>query len=106
MPRVKGSDVNKSEEIRQLLKLNPRMKTKAIVAELKSRGIDVHPNQVYIIKTKRRARHRKAAREAAAGEGRRAGISDPVQFVLKIKDLASQAGGIRTFKKLVDALAE
>jgi hypothetical protein len=35
-----------------------------------------------------------------------AGVSNPVDLILKVRSLAEAAGGIRKLKQLVDALAE
>jgi hypothetical protein len=55
MPR-KSRDVNKSEEIRQLLTSSPEMPVKDIVGTLRGRGIKVATNLVYFIKGKMPAR--------------------------------------------------
>jgi hypothetical protein len=106
MPRTKGT-VNKSEEIRQLLKVNPAMKAKEVVSSLAARGIKVADALVYFIKGKlkgRKARKRRArqmvARVAATGNG------DPVATILKLKSLANEVGGLKRLKQIVDALSE
>jgi len=99
--------VNKSEEIRQVFKSNPKMPVKEVVATLAGRGIKVADNLVYFVKGKitgRRGRRKHAgqmvARVAATGN------SDPVKTILKVKGWANEVGGMKNLKALVDALSE
>lgn len=103
---AKKSGVNKSAEIRAILDKNPKTPAKEIVAALSDKGIKVSQNLIYFIKAKMGARRRKARRQKAVATARISGGSDPVQLVLKVRELATQAGGIRNLKKLVDVLAE
>ncbi len=106
MAKRNGRKGTKSEAIRDLLRQNPRMKTKAVVEALKVKGIDANPNLVYLVKAKMKRRRRRQQREQALASSRNAGIANPVDFLLKIKQLAVDAGGIRKLKQLVDVLAE
>ena len=106
MPKQKG-DVNKSEEIRQLFKANPKMPVSEVVSTLAGRGIKVADTLVYYVKGKmkgRRGRHKKAqqmiANVAATGN------TDPVKTILKVKGWANEVGGLKKLKALVDALSE
>ncbi len=57
--------VNKSEEIRQLLRSNPEIHVKEVVSALAKRGITVLDNQVYFQKGKmkgRKGRRKRAQR--------------------------------------------
>jgi hypothetical protein len=99
--------VNKSEEIRQLLRANPTMPVKEIVSTLAGRGIKVQESRVYFIKGKikgRRGRRRRVqqmvSRVAATGN------TDPVKTILKVKGWANEVGGLKKLKELVDALSE
>jgi len=83
------------------------MTAKEVVQDLARRGIKVADTLVYFVKGKmkgRRGRRKKArqmvANVAAMGNG------DPVATVLKVKALASQLGGLKKLKALVDALSE
>jgi len=101
------SDVNKSEEIRQLLKSNPKMKAKMIVAALGERGISVTEVLVYYIKGKVKGRRgRKKRANAMVAKVAASGSADPLATILKIKSLANDVGGIKRLKALIDALAE
>ena len=104
MPRGKKNGVNRSAEIRALLKNEPKMKVGEIVQALAARGITVSGNLVYLQKAKLRRRRRRARRAAAITAGTRAGVKDPVQLILRVRALANEAGGLKQLKLLVDAL--
>jgi hypothetical protein len=96
----------KSQAIRELLQQNRRMKTRDVVATLGERGIQVTPNLVYLAKSKMRQRRRKQKREELLANSRKAGITNPLDFLVKVKLLANDAGGIRKLKQFVDIMAE
>ena len=103
----KQDGVTKSEEIRQLLQANPNMPAKEVVDTLARKGIKVTDTLVYFIKGKMKGRHgrrqkahRMVANVAATGN------SDPVATILKVKRWASEVGGMKKLKALVDALSE
>lgn len=99
--------VNKSEEIRQLLRANRKMKAKAVVSALAEKGIKVSESQVYFVKGKIKGRRgrRKKARQVVAKVAA-TGNTDPVATILKVKSWAEQVGGMKKLKALVDALSE
>ena len=96
----------KSAAIREILTQNPNTPVSEIVSTLAGRGINVTSNLVYALKTKARARRRKQRRQEAVQAGQNAGMANPVSLVLKVRQLAREAGGIKHLKKLVDVLAE
>jgi hypothetical protein len=109
--------VNKSEEIRQLLKANPEMHVKEIVATLAKKGIKVLDNQVYFQKGQMKGRrgrrkrvHPMVANVTATGitdsVAATTGNHDAVKTILKVKSWASEVGGMKKLKALVDALSE
>ena len=104
MPRRKRGQ--KSAAIRELLAQNPKTPVREIVSTLAGRGMKVNPNLVYAIKSTSRARHRKQQRQQAVQAGRNAGMANPVALVLRVRQLAVEAGGMRHLKQLVDVLAE
>jgi hypothetical protein len=104
--RAGHNGINKSDAIRDILSRNPHTPVREIVSTLNQRGITVHPNLVYLIKSKAKARNRKQKREKALENSRQLGIVNPVQLVLEVRRLAEQTGGIRHLKQLVDVLAE
>jgi len=96
----------KSAAIRELLAQNPNTPVSEIVSTLASRGIKVTPNLVYALKAKGKARHRKQKRQQAVEAGRNSGMANPVALVLRVRQLAVEAGGLKSLKQLVDVLAE
>lgn len=106
MARPALGEVNKSAAIRELLEADPNTSNKEIVTALKQRGIKIHPNLVYIVKSQMRAKRRRQKRQKVVENSRQMGIANPVELILDVRRLSEQAGGIRRFKELVDALAE
>ena len=102
MARRSGNGaVNKSQEIRNLLEENRRMSAGEIVSRLAAKGIEVQPSLVYLVRGKSRKGRRKQGRQRAAARV----ASNPVVLITKVKDLASQVGGMGHLKQLVEALA-
>jgi len=104
--KTKGA--TKSEEIRQLLKANPKMPVKEVVSTLAGRGIKVLETQVYYIRGKIKGRRgrRKNARQTAEKVATATEIVNPVVMILKVKGWATDVGGLKKLKALVDALSE
>jgi hypothetical protein len=96
----------KSRAVREALAQNPRMKVREIVSKLAGQGIEVSANHVYLIKSKRRAKHRRHQRQQAEQAGRNAGMANPVTLVLKVRQLSVEAGGMKHLKQLIDVLSE
>ena len=103
----KKNGVNKSEEIRQLFRSNPEMPVKEVVAKLAGRGIKVADTLVYYIKGKMKGRkgRQKHARQMVE-RVTATGNTDPVATIIKVKRWASDVGGMKKLKALVDALSE
>jgi hypothetical protein len=99
--------VNKSEEIRQLLRANPKMPVQEIVSTLAGRGIKVADTLVYFVKGKMKGRkgRRKKARQMVAKVATTTGNHNAVATILKVKRWA-EVGGMKKWKALVDALSE
>ena len=49
---------------------------------------------------------RRAKRERVAASSRQTSATNPVEVVIRVKDLAREVGGIKNLKMLVDLLAE
>jgi hypothetical protein len=102
--------VNKSEEIRQMLRANPMISAKEVSETLKAKGIKISDKLFYLVKGKmlgKRARKKKARNmvaKVAATTGN--GNIDALSTILKVKALANQLGGLKKLKALVDALSE
>jgi hypothetical protein len=103
----KTNGESKSDEIRKLIKANPKMPVKDIMSTLAGRGIDVTDTLVYFVRGKMRGRRgrRKQARQMVAAVAS-TGNSDPVATVLKVKRWAEEVGGLKKLKALVDVLSE
>ena len=101
-----GKPVNKSQAIRDLFADAPEADSKTVIARLAERGVKVTPTMVYYVRSKLRQAKRKAKRERVAASSRQTGAGNPVEVVLRVKDLAREVGGIRNLKLLVDLLAE
>jgi hypothetical protein len=105
-PTNNGKRVNKSQAIRDLFAVNPKADSKTVIAQLAEKGIKVSPTMVYYVRSKQKLANRKAKRERVAESSRQTGIKNPVELVLRVKDLAREVGGIKSLKQLVDLLAE
>src|SRR5437879_5733815 len=104
----KKNGINKSEEIRQVLKADPAMKTKEVVAALAAKGVDVNESLVYFVKGDlrgRKARKRKIGKMVAK-VAETTGPADALSTILKVKKVATEVGGLKKLKALVDALSE
>jgi hypothetical protein len=104
--KANGSGINKSALIREILSKNPKIKVKEVVALLAQRKIEVNPNLVYMIKSKRSRRTRKEKRKLAVEATRTAGFANPVQLIMEVRSVAEKAGGMRHLKQLIDLLAQ
>jgi hypothetical protein len=111
----KATGLNKSDEIRQLLKANPKMKAKEVVAALAEKKVDVTEALVYFVKGKlkgRKARKKRAIRKIAkvAEKVAKVGVTmnghDTVSVILKVKKLAYEVGGMGKLKAMVEAIGQ
>jgi hypothetical protein len=98
--------INKSAAIRDMIAQQPQARSKEIIALLGAKGVKVRPTLVYYIKSKEKHRMWQEKRRRATASSQNSGASSPVQLIIKVKDLAREAGGIRYLKQLVDILAE
>jgi hypothetical protein len=106
----KNGGVNKSDEVRQLLKANPEIGAQEAVAKLAEKGIKVSGNLFYFVKGQikgRKARKKKAQRTVTkVAESTHGTRSDAVTTILKVKSWANEVGGMKSLKALVEALSE
>lgn len=108
MARKASNGVNKSQAIRDLLKESPKIKAGDAIAALSEKGVKVAPGLFYLVKgkvaggksRKKRATEKAVRVVAATGNG------DALSTILKVKSLASEVGGLRTLRSLVEALSE
>jgi hypothetical protein len=113
---TKSGEVNKSHEIRELLKQNPSISASEAIATLAKRGIKVVPNQFYFNKGKmlgKKGRRKKARQMVAnvtatmsSNGATPTKTSDVIATILKVKHLAGEVGGLKKLKSLVEALGE
>jgi hypothetical protein len=94
-------------DIRDVLKQNPKLTAKEVVAALTKKGLKVKEGLVYFVKGQMRGRkgRRKKARQMVA-RITATGNTDPVATILKVKRWANEVGGLKKLKALVDALSE
>lgn len=101
-----GDASNKSQAIRDIYTADPKADTKTVKARLEEQGIEASPALIYYIRGKLGKARRRAKRAEATESIHRTTGRDPIDVVLRVKNLANDVGGIRHLKKLVDALAE
>ena len=101
-----GKRVNRSEAVREALAQNPKAGSRDVIALLAAKGVKVSPTLVYYVKSKQNQARRRARRAEVAATSRRTATTDPVELVMRVKQLAGEVGGIRNLKMLVDLLAD
>lgn len=101
-----GQTVNRSQAIREVFAADPKADSKTVIARLGEKGVKVSPTMVYYVRSKLGQAKRRAKRERVAETSRRTASQNPVELVLRVKDLAREVGGIANLKQLVDLLAE
>jgi hypothetical protein len=106
--RING--VNKSEEIRQILRANPKVSAKEVSDTLRAKGIKISDKLFYLVKGNmlgKQSRKKRAAKMVATVAGTTGtGNADALTTIIKVKSLANQLGGLKKLKALVDALNE
>jgi hypothetical protein len=107
---AKKNDINRSEEIRQLLKANPEIGPKEVVAKLAEKGIEVSNALFYFVKGQikgRNARKTKVQKTVTkVAESTHTTRTDAVSTILKVKAWAREVGGLKNLKALVEALSD
>ena len=99
--------VSKSEEVRQLLKANPKITVKEAAAALGEKGITISENLFYYVKGQMKGRKKKARQVVSkVATATHTTKSDALATILKVKKLAHEVGGLKSLKALVDALSE
>jgi hypothetical protein len=104
----KRNGPSKSAAIRDVLMANGKLTAKEVVSILAAKGIKVREGLVYGVKgyMKGRKGRRRKAQQMVARVTPTTGSADAVKTILKIKSWASEVGGLRRLKALVDALSE
>jgi len=111
MAKKNDNGVNKSEEIRQLLKANPKIESKEVMAKLAEKGIQVSHGLFYFVKGQikgRKARKTKSSENTVTkvAESTHVTRTDAVSTILKVKSWAKEVGGMKNLKALVEALSD
>ena len=106
----KSNGINKSEEVRQLLKANPEITAKEVSAKMAEKGHKISSNLFYFVKGQmkgRKASKQKAQKAVAkVAESTHVTKGDALSTILKVKGWAKEVGGMKTLKALVEALSE
>jgi len=110
----KSGDINKSEEVRKLLKANPAITAKEVVAALAEKGIKISNALFYFTKGQmkgRKARKQKDRKTATAKVAEasiviKGDVLSSILTILKVKGWAKEVGGMKTLKAIVEALSD
>ena len=111
MAKKSNGGVNKSEEVRQLLKANPATTAKEVVDKLAEKGIKISNALFYFTKGQMKGRKARKAKDqtkavAKVAESTHVTKSDALATILRVKGWAKEVGGMKTLKALVEALSE
>ena len=105
---AKSKKVSRSTLIRQYLDQHPQAGAKEVAEALAKQGTKVTVGLVYNVKGRltqiKVHKRQKAKRVAQAGQ--KTGSADPVASIVKVKELAKEAGGMANLKRLVSVLAD
>ena len=103
------SDVNKSQAVRDLLTENPNLSFQETSGTLATKGINLTKGLFYLVrkglKSKKRKSKVKVAQEMAIPSSNGGG-DDALTTIKQIKGLATELGGMKNLKALVEALSE
>ena len=99
---AKKAKINKSEVIRELLTQNPQRPVKEIVMTLGEKGIKVQPSLVYFLKSRMKRDKRMQVRKSFTETTGKPG--SPVELIIKVRNLATEAGGYDQLKRLIEIL--
>ena len=107
--RYRRNGVNKSEEIRRLLRANPKVSAKEVSDTLRAKGIKISDKLFYLVKGNmlgKQSRKRRADKMVATvAETTGSGNADALSTILKIKSWANEVGGLKRLRALVEALS-
>ena len=101
MARQKNG-VNKSEEIRQMLRANSKVTAREVCDTLGARGIKISPKLYYLVKgdmlgkQSRKNKARNMVAKVAISTG--TGSADALSTILKVKRSANEVGGLKKLK--------
>ena len=112
--QAQTGEINKSEEIRKLIKANHNITANEAISTLAKQGIKIDSSLFYFNKGKilgKRGRRRKMQRKVAnvMSNGQTVAApakSDVIGTIKKVKGLAAEVGGLKKLADLVAALSE
>ncbi len=105
MAKHRNGQINKSQAIRDYITANPGASAQQVVEAMSAAGIRVAIGLVYMVKSKKPKRRTTPASAPAATKPEKPG-GDPIGYLLRVKALADEGGGVAKLKQLVDAMAE
>jgi hypothetical protein len=102
---------SKSSAIHDVLKGNRHLTANEVVSALAEKGISVTDGLVYFVKGQMKGRRKKVKQmvaqvAATTSTATPTSNADAVKTILKVKGWASEVGGMKKLKSLVDALSE
>jgi hypothetical protein len=109
--KAQKGEVSKSGAILDLLKANPKLTANEVVSTLSAKGMKMDPSLVYYVKGKMKGskgHRRKKVKQAAMTNGGVTATStaDVLATIKKVTGLASEVGGLKKLKALIEALGE
>jgi hypothetical protein len=108
--KTRSGEINKSAEIRELIRNNPKISASEVISTLAGKGIEVNASLYYFNKGKlkgRRGRRKKVhqmVENVSATMGNSPKTGDVVKTILMVKHLATEVGGLKKLKALIEAL--
>ena len=115
--KAQAGEVNKSAEIRELIRQNPQITVSEAIDALAKRGIEIDRKPVYYFNKGKLSGKREPCVRKPSGWSRTFPRpwrlpTDPPKpamlstTILKVKHLATEVGGLKKLKSLVEALGE
>jgi len=102
----KNDSVNKSQFIRDVLASNPQADFASVKAKGEEQGLKIAGSLYYMVKSKAGKARRRAKREKAVAASGTMNARSPVEVVRRVKELASDVGGLKNLMQLVSLLSE
>jgi hypothetical protein len=110
MAKQKQKSVNKSQAVRDLLTENPNLSFQETSGTLATKGINLTKGLFYLVrkgmKSKKRKTGKKVSSKMVATPSSNGGGDDALTTIKQIKGLATELGGMKNLKALVEALSE
>lgn len=105
---AKSKQPSRSNVIRQYLEQHPAASAKETIDALAKAGTKVNAGLFYNVKGRltQIQVHKKQKAQRVAQASNQTGSGNPVALVVKVKELAREAGGMANLKVLVDVLAD